>query len=300
MSKKIVLASVMILSAPIFGATNAALAVDCRTSPDLTIKQKWSVETVDGKICWFLGNSATPKEQLRWPGSAKVDSKKAASAAATKQAEPRKPASQPAPEKAKAQKAAVPQDQTKKSASARAAEKEQAKKPASPRATEQDQGKKVSSPRAPEQDQPRKVAAVPAGETIQCRAAPDKSGPGRWSWRTVEGKQCWFLGARDTPREQLQWPAQERVAPSQDDASLNRRPQPPEAEPASPDSSQLVNQESNGDLEFIVPGAWIAGPLSIDVKVGAQFLTHVSITLWPLLSDTPTQYLRTADFALGR
>ena len=286
MSKKIVLASVIIL-----GATNAALAVDCRTSPDLTIKQKWSVETVDGKICWFLGNSATPKEQLRWPGSAKTDSKKAASSAATKQAEPRKLASQPAPEKAKAQKAAAPQEQAKKSASPRTAEKEQAKKSASPRATDQDQGKKVSSPRAPEQDQPGKVATVPAGETIQCRTAPDKSGPGRWSWRQVDGRQCWFLGARETPREQLQWPPQERVAPSQDDASLN---------PASPNSSQLVNQESNGDIEFIVPGAWFATPLSIDLKVGAQFLTHVSITLWPLVGDTPTQYLRTADFAFGR
>ena len=83
---------------------------------------------------------------------------------------------------------------------------------------------------------------------------------------------------------------------------MQRRPEPREEEPAAPDSSQLVNQESDGDLEFIVPGAWIAGPLSIDVKVGAQFLTHVSITLWPLLADTPTttQYLRTADFAFGR
>jgi hypothetical protein len=297
MSRKIVLASVMIL-----GATNAAFAIDCRTSPDRSVTGKWSVETVDGKICWFLGNSATPKESLRWQGSAKADSKKAAGAAAPKQAEPRKPASQPAPEKAKAQKAAAPQEQPKKSTSPRAAEKEQAKKSANPRATGQDQGKKVSIPRAPEPDQPGKVAAAPDGETIQCRTEPDKSGPGRWSWRTVEGKQCWFLGARDTPREQLQWPSQERVAPSQDDVSLTKRTQPPEAEPASPDSSQLVNQESNGDLEFIVPGAWIAGPLSIDVKVGAQFLTHVSITLWPLLADTPTttQYLRTADFAFGR
>ena len=33
-----------------------------------------------------------------------------------------------------------------------------------------------------------------------------------------------------------------------------------------------------------MPGAWIAGPLSIDLELGAQFLTHVSITLWPLLS----------------
>ena len=56
MSKKIVLAGAMIL-----GATNAAFALDCRTSPDLSIKPKWSVETVDGKICWFLGNSGRRK-----------------------------------------------------------------------------------------------------------------------------------------------------------------------------------------------------------------------------------------------
>ena len=67
MSKKIVLASAMIL-----GATNAAFAVDCKTSPDMTARGKWSVESVDGKICWFLGNSGTPKEDLRWPGSAKA------------------------------------------------------------------------------------------------------------------------------------------------------------------------------------------------------------------------------------
>ena len=56
------------------------------------------------------------------------------------------------------------------------------------------------------QTPPKKLAALPAGQKIQCHEQIDKSKSGRWSWRMVEGRQCWFIGDRETPRESLQWP----------------------------------------------------------------------------------------------
>jgi hypothetical protein len=304
MSKKIVLAGAIIL-----GATNAALAVDCRTSPDQSVRGKWSVETVDGKICWFLGNSATPKEELRWPGRDKAESKKAASSTAPKQAESKKP-EQAKPDKS-AGAAKREQAESKKSAASPKREQVEPKKSADSSRRDQAEPKKTADSSKREQAEPRKLASLaksgpaqpeklassPSGQKVECQAQVDKSKSGRWSWRTIDNRQCWFVGGHDTPRESLFWPVQ-KAAPTQDDAKND--PRPPEGKPASPDSSQLVNQESGGDLEFIVPGAWFASPLSIDLQVGAQFLTHVSITLWPLVGDTPTQYLRTADFAFGR
>jgi hypothetical protein len=287
MSKKVVLACAMVL-----GATTAASAVDCRSAPDLTAKGKWSVETVGGKICWFQGDSGTPKEELRWPGGERI--------VGTKPVDTKKPAAAPAAEKAQPKKVttAPTREDPKKKQTAATSKREQPepKNAASASRREQPEPKKLASLAKPERAQPETLAAAPA-EKIQCRPEADNSKPGHWRWRMIDNKQCWFVSERTVPREWLEWPSDERGKPTQDDANL--KPQPVEEEP-SPDSTQLVNQESGGDLEFIVPGAWFATPLSIDLKVGAQFLTHVSITLWPLVGDTPTQYLRTADFAFGR
>ncbi|MEX2126861.1 MAG: hypothetical protein WD871_01275 [Xanthobacteraceae bacterium] len=137
--------------------------------------------------------------------------------------------------------------------------------------------------------EPAKQVALRPAQKIQCRSQAE--GPGRWAWRLIDGKQCWFLGARETPKEQLQWPADERVEPPRlVEIAPEREPDPPEAEPASLEPWQLVNQKSNGDLVFAVQGPWIASPMSFDFNVGAEFLTHVPMTLWPLLVKTVPMY----------
>jgi hypothetical protein len=53
---------------------------------------------------------------------------------------------------------------------------------------------------------PKNTAA--SGEKLSCRTQPE--GAGRWRWRTVEGRQCWFIGARDTPKDALHWPSERK------------------------------------------------------------------------------------------
>jgi hypothetical protein len=286
-AESVVYASVLILC-----ATNAAVAIECKALPDLTVRGKWSLEWIDNKVCWFLGDSGTPKEELHWPGRERAEAKK--------------PAGAPAPEQA----------QPKKSASTRAPEPAQAKKPAS---------SKPASPPAPEQAQ--KLAASPAGQKIQCLAEPDKSKAGHWWWRQIDGRQCWYIGEARMPKERLEWPAQERVAPSKEAEQpkqvtipsavelpreaeqpkvfgITRAVEPPQqaeppanaeatpelnaqslqATPPTLESWQLVNQTSDGDLEFLAQDGWVA-LMSIDLNLGAEYLTQVPTSSWPVLAQ---------------
>ena len=159
----------------------------------------------------------------------------------------------------------------------------------------------------PAQAQPRKLAALPAGQKIPCLEQIDKSKPGRWSWRTVEGRQCWFVGDRETPRESLQWPPREQAELRKQFGESPERPewpkdtdpipepveQPAETAGAAPPTWQLVNQESAGDLLFLAQDAWFA-LLSIDFNVGAEFLTDVPMTHWPALAERTPQLDRLA------
>jgi hypothetical protein len=289
--------SVACAGALILCATNAAVAIECKSLPDLTVRGKWSLEVVDRKLCWFLGDSGTPKEELHWPGRERAEAKK--------------PAGAPAPEQA----------QPKKGASTRAPEQAQAKKPAN----SQPANSKPADAPAPEQA--RKLAAAPAGQKIQCLAEPDKSKAGHWWWRQIDGKQCWYIGEARMPKERLEWPLQERVAPSKEaeqpkqaaeprTVELPRETEQPkvfgitravepakEAEPpanaeATPEfnaqslqatpptleSWQLVNQTSDGDLEFLAQDGWVA-LMSIDLNLGAEYLTQVPTSSWPVLAQ---------------
>ena len=157
-------------------------------------------------------------------------------------------------------------------------------------------------PQQPQQAQPKKLAALPAGQKIQCHAEIDKSKPGRWSWRTVEARQCWFIGDRETPRESLQWPPQVRAKladlPQDVQEMLQFAEQPAEAAPESVPAWQIVNPGLSGDLEFLAQDAWIA-LLSIDFNLGAEYLTDVPMTYWPVLAERAPQPDRIATVAKG-
>jgi len=46
-----------------------------------------------------------------------------------------------------------------------------------------------------------------AGEVTGCQTSiTRKAGDlAHWSWRTIEGKQCWYRGARWKPKHELRW-----------------------------------------------------------------------------------------------
>jgi hypothetical protein len=170
---------------------------------------------------------------------------------------------------------------------------------------------------AAEPAQKEKVAGD-AAQNVQCRTEPE--GSGRWTWRTVEGRKCWFVGARDTPRESLHWPREQKrespddvanatAAPAADHAPIRVRTveiaasdsaateHPEDAEIDSLDVAaepsgladahpwQLVNLEAGGDLEFLAVGEPVSAPLSINLDVGNEFLTRVPVTHWPVLAQ---------------
>jgi hypothetical protein len=61
------------------------------------------------------------------------------------------------------------------------------------------------------------VAVAIAGEVTDCQTRVERAGPGDltyWSWRTIEGKQCWYRGDRWKPKHELRWPETIRTAAS--------------------------------------------------------------------------------------
>lgn len=51
--------------------------------------------------------------------------------------------------------------------------------------------------------------SVPAA-AIDCHDAQGKGG--RWSWRTVDGKRCWYQGAAGVDKAKLRWPSNNKSA----------------------------------------------------------------------------------------
>lgn len=245
--KRILMTIVLLL-----GATGAAQAIQCSALPDITAPGSWSWQWIDSRICWYLGDASVAKESLHWQ----------------------------APEQA----AALPypgEPAQKSTIAGRPAQKTKAAgKPAQKSTVAGRPAQKTKA--ASEPAQKINLAGSPA-QTMQCHVRP---GPGRWTWRTVDGRQCWFVGARDTPKALLQWPQEQRETreeaehPEQAEIdSLDQAPQQPE--PVSPHPWQLVNQESGGDLEFLAVGEPVAAPLSINLYVGTEFLTRIPVAYWP-------------------
>ena len=47
-----------------------------------------------------------------------------------------------------------------------------------------------------------------AGEVTDCQTRVQREGPKDltyWSWRTIDGRQCWYRGDRWKPKEELRW-----------------------------------------------------------------------------------------------
>jgi hypothetical protein len=51
------------------------------------------------------------------------------------------------------------------------------------------------------------VAVAIAGEVTDCQTSVTRNDGdlAHWSWRTIDGRQCWYRGARWKPKHELRW-----------------------------------------------------------------------------------------------
>jgi len=51
------------------------------------------------------------------------------------------------------------------------------------------------------------VAVAIAGEVTDCQTSVTRKDCdlAHWSWRTIDGRQCWYRGARWKPKHELRW-----------------------------------------------------------------------------------------------
>ncbi len=56
-----------------------------------------------------------------------------------------------------------------------------------------------------------------AAAALECHAAAEQ--PAGWSWRSIDGRTCWYRGPRGVPKDQLHWPAEAAVDATQSPAA---------------------------------------------------------------------------------
>jgi hypothetical protein len=56
------------------------------------------------------------------------------------------------------------------------------------------------------------LAAGPAF-AIDCHVKPPGDRNGKWAWRLIDGRQCWYQGERGLPKSELRWPPEEEQEP---------------------------------------------------------------------------------------
>jgi hypothetical protein len=54
------------------------------------------------------------------------------------------------------------------------------------------------------------VPLTTAAHALDCKDKMPAGGAGHWSWRNVDGKQCWYQGPKGMDKAKLQW---RRAAP---------------------------------------------------------------------------------------
>jgi hypothetical protein len=48
--------------------------------------------------------------------------------------------------------------------------------------------------------------ATTASSAVECKAELPSARTGYWSWRIIDGKQCWYPGRPGMSKAELQWP----------------------------------------------------------------------------------------------
>ena len=62
-----------------------------------------------------------------------------------------------------------------------------------------------------------RMIAILAAAIITCQPThPGTTRPDDWSYRTIEGRQCWYKGRPMMPKHRLRWPREDSERPLQD------------------------------------------------------------------------------------
>lgn len=137
------------------------------------------------------------------------------------------------------------------------------------------------------------VAVAIAGEVTDCQTRVQREGGGDltyWSWRTIDGKQCWYRGDRWKPKHELRWAetiiAAEPSAVDQTETNGRIELVGVDAEPGLP--------QTDDPTDIAGPDAGPRGPTSIDnapEEWRAKFadLLLATACCWPELELTESQ-----------
>jgi hypothetical protein len=74
------------------------------------------------------------------------------------------------------------------------------------------------------------LTTVSAAAT-DCKVEPPSRPPEPWAWRTIDGKRCWYAGARGRSKALLRWP---KVVPAADVKAAEPAPEPEIVQPVQP------------------------------------------------------------------
>src|SRR5262245_53160826 len=83
------------------------------------------------------------------------------------------------------------------------------------------------------------LMTTPSASAIECKTSPGRDG--HYSWRSIDGKRCWYRGHVRLPKERLHWPR-----PRLDYAPRTQAP-PPRADSPVP-STTSEPQTATGNI----------------------------------------------------
>jgi len=146
------------------------------------------------------------------------------------------------------------------------------------------------------------IAIAFAGEVADCQTGVQREGPGDvtyWSWRTIEGRQCWYRGDRWKPKHELRWPETMPASPAVGQAETDGR-----TELAGVDAAPNPPQ-TDGPTELTGLDAGPTGPTSIDnapEEWRAKFadLLLANTCCWPELELTEFQLMGNLELGDAR
>lgn len=90
---------------------------------------------------------------------------------------------------------------------------------------------------------------------VECKATHDNGS--YWSWRSIDGRKCWYRGHSVMPKSRLHWPARARkpkfrieILPPEEE---RKRPDPPHRAEAAPTLAPRAPVEEPNDVDLDQP-----------------------------------------------
>lgn len=82
-------------------------------------------------------------------------------------------------------------------------------------------------------------------KAIECQPSA-QSGDGHWSWRLIDGRQCWYKGQSGMDKSLLHWPAAESGSPKIE---------------ATPEERKVAETQPIAEMRPIPPEVWQMLPI---------------------------------------